>query len=110
MLATSLPKNQSIEISQRKAKDILEGKGLTVEWVDGTLAENKERRSALFKLSGKGATYPQFFIQMAQDEEAVFVGDYEEFEGLVECDGLDPQLLASNPDIPTFSKVFASLL
>jgi hypothetical protein len=89
---------------------VLEGKGLTVQWVDGSLGENKEQRTKLFGISGKRAVYPQFFILMEGSDEPTFVGDYEEFEGLVECDALDSEVLAANPDIPTFSKVFAALL
>ena len=37
-------------------------------------------------------------------------GCREEFEGLVECETLDPQMLAANPGIMTFSKAFAELL
>jgi hypothetical protein len=40
----------------------------------------------------------------------VQVGDWEEFEGLVECETLDAELLQANPDIANFSKVFAALL
>ena len=39
MLMTSSPKDQIQEISQRKALDILKGKGITVEEVDGTMPE-----------------------------------------------------------------------
>ena len=102
MLMTTSPKDQIQEISQRKAMDILSGKGITVDSVDGTDPACKARRSALFAISGKGAVYPQFFLQLG-DGEPTCVGDYEEFEGLVECDTMDAAVLAENPDIPTFS-------
>ena len=103
MLMTTSPKDQIQEISQRKAMDILSGKGITVDSVDGTDPACKARRSALFAISGKGPVYPQFFLQLG-DGEPTCVGDYEEFEGLVECDTMDAAVLAENPDIPTFSK------
>jgi hypothetical protein len=53
--------------------------------------------------------YPQFFLQLGEDQPTC-VGDYEEFEGLVECETMDAAVLAENPDIPTFSKTFATLL
>ena len=80
------------------------GKGIQVEEVAGDLPENKERRSALFAISGKGVVYPLFFLQLGEDQPTC-VGDYDEFEGLVESEND-----AENPDIPTFSKVFATLL
>ena len=85
------------------------GKGIRVEEVAGDVEENKARRSALFAISGKGPVYPQFFLQLGEDQPTC-VGDYEEFEGLVECETMDAVVLAENPDIPTFSKVFATLL
>jgi hypothetical protein len=85
------------------------GKGIQVEEVAGDIPENKARRSALFAISGKGAVYPQFFLQLGEDQPTC-VGDYEEFEGLVECETMDAAVLAENPDIPTFSKTFATLL
>ena len=103
MLMTTSPKDQIQEISQRKAMDILSGKGITVDSVDGTDPACKARRSALFAISGKGPVYPQFFLQLG-DGEPTCVGDYEEFEGLVECDTMDAAVLEANPDIPTFSK------
>ena len=45
MLMTTSPKDQIQEISQRKAMDILSGKGITVDSVDGTDPACKARRS-----------------------------------------------------------------
>ena len=47
--------------------------------------------------------YPQFFLQLGEDEPTC-VGDYDEFEGLVECRTMDAAVLDKNLDIPTFSK------
>ena len=109
MLMTLTPKDQIQELAQRKAKDILTGKGLVLDEVAGDMPENKDRRTALFAISGKGAVYPQFFLQLGE-EQPTFVGDSEEFEGLVECETMDASVLAENPDIATFSKVFEVLL
>ena len=111
LLMTGTPKDQATELSQRKCADILRGKGLVVEEIDGTLEENKAQRTKLFALSGKPAVYPQVFIKQAGAPGALtFVGDWEGFESLIECETLDEQMIASNPEILTFSKAFACLL
>jgi hypothetical protein len=110
LLVTSAPSSHNQELNQRKMRVVFAGKGITLEEVDGSDPECRLRRAALFGLSGLHAVYPQCFIQMAGAAEPAFVGDWEVFEGLIECDSLDAEVLAANPDIPTFSNVFASLL
>lgn len=43
--------------------DALGRKGVKHEQIDGSAPDNKERRSALFAISEKGAVYPQVFVQ-----------------------------------------------
>lgn len=75
----------------------------------GVLPENKDARSAMFESSGKRGTYPQVFIK---DAAGVYtsVGDFDEVQSLNDTDTLPPDVLAANPDIPTFKKVFADFL
>ena len=68
------------------------------------------RRTSLFDISGLYAVYPQCFIQKEGDAQPAFVGDWEAFERLVECDAMSASVLTVYPDIPTFSNVFAALL
>ena len=42
--------------------------------------------------------------------ELAFVGGHDEVHALAECDTLPPDVFASHPDIPTFSKRFAHFL
>ena len=109
LLMTSTPKSQSQELQQRRMKVAIEGKGIVVEEVDGSNPASKVRRGELFKISGKVAVYPQCFILQAGATKPSFVADWDDFEGLLECESLDAETLAANPDIPTFSKAFASL-
>ena len=68
------------------------------------------RRASLFRISRLHDVYPQCFIQMEGDAQPAFVGDWEAFEGLVECDAMSASVLTAYPDIPTFSNMFAALL
>ena len=98
-LITGMPKDMIQSTNQKRALDVLKGKGIEVTEVDGTLAENKEQRGALFKVSGMVAVYPQFFIVAEGGGDPVFVGDYEAFEGFVENAGYPAEVLAANPAI-----------
>ena len=60
--------------SVRMIGDALERKGVKHEQVDGSAPDNKERRSALFAISGKGAVYPQVFLQVGEDISFVSAG------------------------------------
>jgi hypothetical protein len=84
--------------------DILESKGLVVEKIDGALPENKELRDTLFGVSGKRGQYPQCFI--LSDGTYRFVGLWEEFESLNECEELPQEVLDANPSIQTITSVF----
>lgn len=64
----------------------LAGKQVSVATVDGAVADNKEKRSELWAISGKRAVYPQLFIQSGSVYE--FVGDWDEVTSLVESDDI----------------------
>ncbi len=46
------------------------------ETIDGSMEENKEKRNALFAISGVRGKYPQVFI----DDK--YIGDWEVIEGV----------------------------
>lgn len=73
--------------------------------LDGADQENVEMRNKLFGISGKRAVYPQCF--MTSGDEITFVGDWEAVEALLECESIPADVLAANPNIQTFTKVFS---
>ena len=76
----------------------------TVFQIDGAEPENKEIRTKLFAISGLRAKYPQCFINNNGTYE--FIGQWEAIETLEECDSLPADILASHPEIKTFTRVF----
>ena len=84
----------------------MESKKVNFFEVDGSDAEQKELRSTLFNLSGLRGKYPQVFLQDAGGQYS-FVADWDEFEGLLDSDGLPPNVLKENPGIETFTTVFS---
>lgn len=62
--------------------------------IDGANAENKEKRSELWGISGKRAVYPQVFVRAKG--ETKFIGDGEEMV-LANDDGLLEGQLADAP-------------
>ena len=72
--------------------------------IDGAEPENKEIRTKLFAISGLRAKYPQCFINNSGAFE--FIGQWEAIETLEECDSLPADILASHPEIKTFTRVF----
>lgn len=61
--------------------------------IDGMDPEQKEIRTQLFDISGLRGKYPQIFIQKEGQYE--FIGDWDEFEGLLDADGYPPEVLLS---------------
>jgi hypothetical protein len=80
--------SQLVEGNQRALMDLLDGKRIAVEQVDGSNAANKELRARLWALSGKRAVYPQLFSRMTGaaggDGEYRFLGDWESISFMVE--------------------------
>lgn len=87
----------------RSLQHVLSSWRLATDGVDGSAIEMKDMRDHLFAISGLRGKYPQCFIRDAYGYR--FIGLWDEVERLVECDTLPAAFLASNPDIPTFSKV-----
>mmetsp|Transcript_21280 Transcript_21280/g.33301 ORF Transcript_21280/g.33301 Transcript_21280/m.33301 type:complete len:88 (+) Transcript_21280:450-713(+) len=82
----------------------MQAKKLRFREVDGLDPANKELRSQLFELSGLRGKYPQVFIE--REDRFEFVGAYERFENLVDCNDLPQDVIAAN-GITTFDMVFA---
>ncbi len=104
LLFSSLATDQIQVVNTRRLETALEAKKVTFEKVNGSLVENKTLREVLFAASGIRGKYPQCFI--ASGDMFQFVGQWEEMESLLDCDQLPKEILANNPHIATFSKVF----
>lgn len=104
VLVSSLTSDQIQMVNSRRLEDLISGKKLAFERIDGALAEKKDIRDTLFGASGHRGKYPQCFIADGNGGYR-FVGLWEEIESLVDCDALPKDVLDSNPGIPTFSKV-----
>ena len=107
MLFSSLSTDQIVVVNTRRLEDVLRGKKLIHDKVDGVLPENKEVRDKLFSISGQRGKYPQCFIADGEGNYR-FVGMWDEVESLVDCDTLPAEVLAANPSISTFSSVRVS--
>jgi hypothetical protein len=103
MLVSGLSTDQIQIVNTRRLEDALKGKKISFDKVDGSLAENKELRDALFGVSGQRGKYPQCFITDGTTHR--FIGMWEEMESLLDCDALPKDILEANPGIQTFSKV-----
>mmetsp|Transcript_11851 Transcript_11851/g.19538 ORF Transcript_11851/g.19538 Transcript_11851/m.19538 type:complete len:118 (+) Transcript_11851:123-476(+) len=109
ILFSSLTADQIQEINTRRMEDSLSGRKAQFEKVDGALPENKEVRDVLFGLSGQRGKYPQCFLK-GVDGQYTFVGLWEEVESLMECDEIPAEILSANPQIKTFTQVFANVV
>jgi hypothetical protein len=76
--------------------------------MDGSLDGNKECRTKMFETSGKRALYPQVFTHQGAGE-LTFIGDMEMVQDLVESDDIPDEILAANPTINTFKKIFGAV-
>ncbi|CAM9531756.1 unnamed protein product [Phaeothamnion confervicola] len=108
VLASSCCSEPIQEHEQRRCRDLLAGKGIEYDEVDGADPANIDLRNELFSLSGHRGRYPQVFIEREGERE--FVGLWSEVEALNECCALPTEFLAANPEIRTFDAVFANLL
>eukprot|EP00752_Nemacystus_decipiens_P004965 g4517.t1 len=93
---------------QRRCRDLMKGKGVPYQQVDGSEGSDRELRNTLWSVSGHRGKYPQVFIE--RDGEHEFVGLWSDIEGLNECEELPPEILAANPEIKTFRAVFGALM
>mmetsp|Transcript_71749 Transcript_71749/g.149812 ORF Transcript_71749/g.149812 Transcript_71749/m.149812 type:complete len:118 (-) Transcript_71749:114-467(-) len=106
-LCSSLSTDQIQVVNSRRLEDTLVGRKIQCEKIDGSLVENKEVRDVLFGVSNMRGKYPQCFLK-SEDGSFHFVGLWDEVESLIECDTLPEDVLSANPDIKTFTKVFAN--
>jgi len=62
---------------QDRAMSILRGRKIrNIEEVDGSKVGNKDRRNALFQISGQRGKYPQFFLEKGGNI-IIYLGDFE---------------------------------
>jgi len=90
---------------QRNAKTILMARQIPYMEVDGMNPNDKDRRNELFKVSGIRGAYPQFFF-LYKSGEASFLGDWDTFEDLNDTTSIPKDVLANNPNIETWDKIF----
>jgi hypothetical protein len=92
--------------AQKRVEDVMLAKKLKFDIIDGADTNNKLKRDELFNISklNPRAKYPQIFI--VNNDQYHFIGSYDEIESLIDCESLPSEILESNPDIKTFSKVY----
>ena len=105
VMTTSTPATLAMENSCRKVVDWLTDFKIDHKVIDGADPDQKELRNELFNISGIRGKYPQVFIT-DKAESTEFIGDYEKIESLIEDNGIPAEVLAANPGILTFNKVF----
>ncbi|CAM9209822.1 unnamed protein product [Ectocarpus sp. 13 AM-2016] len=108
VLYSSCCMDPSQDQDQRRCRDLLKGRGVTYEEVDGSDGATQEARNNLWTVSGHRGKYPQVFIE--RDGELEFVGLWSDVESLNECEALPPEILEANPEIKTFKGVFGDLV
>ena len=104
LLYSSLATDQLQVVNSRRLEDVLIGKRIRFEKVDGSIPESKALRDQLFELSQARGKYPQCFIR-GGDSTYTFIGLWDVVESLVEYNTLPPDVLQSNPSILTFDQV-----
>eukprot|EP01038_Epipyxis_sp_PR26KG_P012135 gene12135-16246_t len=107
-LFSSISTDQIQAVNSRRLEDVLLGKQIEFLVVDGADPSVKELRDKLFAVSTIRGKYPQCFIEES-DGNFKFVGLWEDIESLLDCDQLPAEVLEANPQINTFSKVFAEV-
>eukprot|EP00802_Teleaulax_amphioxeia_P020668 Tamp_20962.p3 GENE.Tamp_20962~~Tamp_20962.p3 ORF type:complete len:126 (+),score=38.39 Tamp_20962:27-380(+) len=105
LLVSSTVTNEVDKVRQRKLVAAMESKKVPFTEIDGSDPEQKDVRGQLFELSGLRGKYPQVFLK-DEGGQYSFVGDWDEFEGLLDNDALPPEVLIGG-DIKTFTAVFA---
>mmetsp|Transcript_19594 Transcript_19594/g.27568 ORF Transcript_19594/g.27568 Transcript_19594/m.27568 type:complete len:121 (-) Transcript_19594:400-762(-) len=95
--------------NQRRAHTILNAKKVPYMEVDGMDPDQIERRNELFKVSGKRGQYPQFFF-LYEDSTASYIGGYEKLSELNDSSNFSYSILAANPNIETWEKVFEDVV
>eukprot|EP00977_Amphora_coffeiformis_P004935 scaffold1055_cov165-Amphora_coffeaeformis.AAC.9 len=111
-LTTSLHINKDVVRRQERAAQILQASGVPFETVDGSDPVTRERREALFKISGRRGVYPQFFVHdddvFDKEETVNYIGDWEHIEAVNDASGLPENMLAAHPAIKTWNNIFGN--
>jgi len=111
-LTTSLHISKDVALRQERAARILQSSGVQFETVDGSDLGTKERREALFKISGRRGVYPQFFVYdddvFDKEDNIHFLGDWDHIEALNDTSGLPEDMLAAHPTIKTWDNIFGN--
>lgn len=91
--------------NQRRALFLLDARKVPYETIDGMDPSQREIRNGLFDLAGlDSVSYPQFFF--VGDGTISYVGNYQRLESLNEASDIPMEVLADNPDIETWERVF----
>jgi len=100
------------EQSIRRSINFFEVRKFPLEYVDAAIVSCQDRRAIYEKVSGLkcwwAPKFPQIFIRL-EDETAVYVGDWDRIQELLDSDGLNRVFVKQNK-IPTFSAVFGHFL
>jgi len=100
------------EQSIRRSINFFEVRKFPLEYVDAAIVSCQDRRAIYEKVSGLkcwwAPKFPQIFIRL-EDETAVYVGDWDRIQELLDSDGLNRVFIKQNK-IPTFSAVFGHFL
>lgn len=112
VLITGLRIDKDVVERQKSAMEILSASNITFETVDGSDPQMKERREALFKLSGRRGVYPQFFLHdndaFGEDEAVNYIGDFENFEAVNDASALPQEEIDGNPTVKTWEAIMGS--
>lgn len=99
--------------NQTKTLNLLQAKLIPFETVNGMDPNQRERRNALFQISGIRANYPQLFFVLPSNE-TIYFGNFEKLEGLNEMTSLPEDVIANalrhNPDLETWDSTFGSVV
>ena len=106
MLWSSTAADAIQQQNQTRLENLLITKKVSFKKIDGSDAELKEKRDECFGISGVRGNYPQCFLENTSDGKIEFVGLWDAIEGMVECNDIPADVIANNPDIKTFDKVF----
>lgn len=100
------------EQSIRRSINFFEVRKFPIEYVDAAILCCQDRRAIYEKVSGLkcwwAPKFPQIFIRL-NDKRAVYVGDWDRIQELLDSDGLNRAFIKQNK-IPTFSAVFGHFL
>lgn len=75
VLYTSMPQTL-VEVAQARLDNVLKGKKIEFEMINGVAEENKAIRDKLFGISNERGKYPQIFLRK-EDGTYKFVGLWE---------------------------------